>query len=387
MNAQGPTCNGKSKTKSRYSLTKPKKSSNFRLHTSTVWKQSLQFLEDYYFADKEAVGQGTKFFASFSFWKTLLVNKRIRMFTSNIIFFEQRPFGVGCPSLYQVKRVDLLDAYDFPARTITESLVGLCGLSMQAPIHWRTCIQYICTHTRSHAPQTPQQTDCRFSVSVLTTDLFGVGNSRKGFWISTELAWLPSRYGHDENLVLAFVRMRSAMMCQCCIAACLIISQLDPLQMISPCFGAQNWKVIKITPCQIKLCDWEAKPQSWHKKGRVEHRSSRSIRREDSKLRKKTSREESQKLVFRLWREKQRGVQLYLKKKKEIMTSAVVWAFCTVSIVTMAILALLLFTHINVAVRRNVSERNPSRGSNRPAWMRGSRLPPRPRRIGCACGI
>ena len=57
--------------------------------------------------------------------------------------FEQRRFGLGCPSLYQVKwlkagatqtetsllkqyvageRVELPDDYDFPARTITEAL-------------------------------------------------------------------------------------------------------------------------------------------------------------------------------------------------------------------------------------------------------------------------
>ena len=65
--------------------------------------------------------------------------KQIHTFTSNILF-EQRRFGLGCPSLYQVKcpfdlikagatqtelfadeRVDLLDNYDFPARTTTEA--------------------------------------------------------------------------------------------------------------------------------------------------------------------------------------------------------------------------------------------------------------------------
>ena len=74
-----------------------------------------------------------------------VVIKQIHTFTSNILF-EQRRFGLGCPSLYQVKwpfdlikagaiqtetsllkqnvageRVDLLDDYDFPARTITET--------------------------------------------------------------------------------------------------------------------------------------------------------------------------------------------------------------------------------------------------------------------------
>ena len=82
--------------------------------------------------------------------KNMVFIKQIHTFTSNILF-EQRRFGLGRPSLYQVKsfiksngfdlikagatqtetsllkqyvageRVDLLDDYDFPARTITET--------------------------------------------------------------------------------------------------------------------------------------------------------------------------------------------------------------------------------------------------------------------------
>ena len=45
------------------------------------------------------------------------------------LLFDQRRFGLGCPSLYQVKWqeytagecVDSLDDYDFPARTITDN--------------------------------------------------------------------------------------------------------------------------------------------------------------------------------------------------------------------------------------------------------------------------
>ena len=33
---------------------------------------------------------------------------------------------------------------------------------MHAPVHRRTCIQHICTHTRSHDPSIPQQTFCCF---------------------------------------------------------------------------------------------------------------------------------------------------------------------------------------------------------------------------------
>ena len=83
------------------------------------------------------------------------VIKQIHTFTSSMLFWQRR-FGLGCPSLYQVKmtwsfwsqndlikagatqtetslpkqhaageRVDLLDDYDFPARTITETNGGV----------------------------------------------------------------------------------------------------------------------------------------------------------------------------------------------------------------------------------------------------------------------
>ena len=83
--------------------------------------------------------------------------KQIYTFTSNMLF-EQRRFGLGCPSLYQVKAgatktetslrrqyvagecVDLLDDYDFPARTITEfSKMFSFRIQVSRPYYFDNC--------------------------------------------------------------------------------------------------------------------------------------------------------------------------------------------------------------------------------------------------------
>ena len=59
------------------------------------------------------------------------------------------------PSSYSFLHTDMHSPLDSIPHTLGR---------MHAPVHRCTCIQHVCTHTRSHAPSIPQQTFCCFYV-------------------------------------------------------------------------------------------------------------------------------------------------------------------------------------------------------------------------------